>query len=144
MLEIKTEEILLQTRGFTDIVDITPQVAALLKKNEFSEGQVTIMVPGSTGGITTIEYEPGLKKDLPEFFDSIIPQDRSYHHDQTWQDGNGYAHLRSALLKPSLTVPFMTNSLLLGTWQQIVFVDFDNRKRNRRLIVQFIGVKKAG
>ena len=144
MLEIKTEEILLQTRGFTDIVDITPQVAALLKKNEFSEGQVTIMVPGSTGGITTIEYEPGLKKDLPEFFDSIIPQDRSYHHDQTWQDGNGYAHLRSALLKPSLTVPFMANSLLLGTWQQIVFVDFDNRKRNRRLIVQFIGVKKAG
>ena len=144
MLEIKTEEILLQTRGFTDIIDITPQVDGLLKKNEFSEGQVTIMVPGSTGGITTIEFEPGLLKDLPEFFDSIIPLEKSYHHDQTWQDGNGYAHLRSALLKPSLTIPFNANSLLLGTWQQIVFVDFDNRKRNRRLIVQFIGVKKAG
>jgi secondary thiamine-phosphate synthase enzyme len=144
MLEIKTDEILLQTRGFTDIIDITPQVDALLKKNEFSEGQVTIMVPGSTGGVTTIEYEPGLLKDLPEFFDSVIPQDKSYHHDQTWQDGNGYAHLRSALLKPSLTIPFNANSLLLGTWQQIVFIDFDNRKRNRRLIVQFIGVKKAG
>ncbi len=144
MLEIKTEEILLQTRGYTDIVDITPQVAALLKQTELSEGQVTVMVPGSTGGITTIEYEPGLLKDLPEFFDSIIPQDKSYHHDQTWQDGNGYAHLRAALLKPALTIPFKANSLLLGTWQQIVFIDFDNRKRNRRLIVQFMGLKKAG
>jgi secondary thiamine-phosphate synthase enzyme len=144
MLEIKTEEMLLQTRGYTDIIDITPQVAALLRQTELSEGQVTIMVPGSTGGITTIEYEPGLMKDLPELFDTIIPQDKSYHHDQTWQDGNGYAHLRAALLKPAMTIPFKSSSLLLGTWQQIVFIDFDNRKRNRRLIVQFIGVKKAG
>ena len=144
MLEIKTDEILLQTRGFTDIVDITPQVSDLLKQNGLSEGQVTIMVPGSTGGITTIEYEPGLLKDLPEFFNSIIPQGKSYHHDQTWQDGNGYAHLRAALLKPALTIPFKDNQLLLGTWQQIVFIDFDNRKRHRRLFIQFMGIKKAG
>jgi secondary thiamine-phosphate synthase enzyme len=144
MLEIKTEEILLQTRGYTDIVDITPRVTDLLKQNDLSEGQVTIMVPGSTGGITTIEYEPGLLKDLPEFFNSIIPQDKSYHHDKTWQDGNGYAHLRAALLKPALTIPFKDKHLVLGTWQQIVFIDFDNRRRNRRLFVQFIGLKKAG
>ncbi len=142
MVEIKTSEIHFQTKGFNDIIDLTPQVADLLGESEFEEGQVTLMVPGSTAGITTIEYEPGLLKDLPEFFDSIIPMHRSYHHDQTWHDGNGYAHLRAAMLKPSLTIPFSNRKLCLGTWQQIIFIDFDNRKRNRRLIVQFIGTKQ--
>ncbi len=140
-MEILTEELELQTRGFTDIIDITPQVSDLLQKHQFQEGQVTIFVPGSTGALTTIEYEPGLLRDLPEFLEQIIPMRKSYHHDNTWHDGNGYAHLRAALLKPSLTVPFRKGRLLLGTWQQIIFLDFDNRSRHRRLIVQFIGKK---
>jgi secondary thiamine-phosphate synthase enzyme len=105
---------------------------------------MTIFVSGSTAGITTIEYEPGLLRDLPEFFEGIIPMKKSYHHDQTWHDGNGYAHLRSSLIKPFFTVPFQAGRLLLGTWQQIVFIDFDNRPRQRKLVVQMIGMKKAG
>jgi secondary thiamine-phosphate synthase enzyme len=141
MIEIVTEEISLQTRGFTDIIDITPHVNELLQQHQFQEGQVTVFVPGSTGALTTIEYEPGLLRDLPEFFEQIIPMKKRYHHDNTWHDGNGYAHLRASLLKPSLTIPFKNNRLLLGTWQQIIFVDFDNRPRHRHLIVQFLGKK---
>ncbi len=140
-MEILTREIRLETRGFTDIIDITPQVSSLLSDIGLQEGQVTIFVPGSTGGVTTIEYEPGLLRDLPEFLEQIIPMTHSYHHDNTWHDGNGYAHLRAALIKPSLTVPFVRGQLTLGTWQQIIFIDFDNRKRTRKLIVQFMGKK---
>ncbi len=142
MMEILTEKIALQTRGHTHIIDITEQVSELLAQNQFQEGQVTVFVPGSTGGLTTIEYEPGLLQDLPEFLETIIPAGKRYHHDATWHDGNGYAHLRAALIKPSLTVPFANGRLLLGTWQQIIFIDFDNRPRSRKLIVQFLGIKK--
>ncbi len=141
MIEIVTREIQLETEGFTDIIDITPQVGSILRESGLQEGQVTIFVPGSTGALTTIEYEPGLLRDLPEFLEQIIPMHRSYHHDNTWHDGNGYAHLRAALLKPSLTVPFVAGQMTLGTWQQIIFIDFDNRKRRRKLIVQLIGKK---
>ncbi len=141
MIDVVTEELSLQTRGFTDIIDITSYVNELLQQHPFQEGQVTVFVPGSTGALTTIEYEPGLLRDLPEFLEQIIPMKKRYHHDDTWHDGNGYAHLRASLLKPSLTIPFKNKRLLLGTWQQIIFVDFDNRPRHRRLIVQFWGKK---
>lgn len=142
-MEILTKEIFVKTKGFNDILDITVQVHDLLTESGLTEGQVTVFVSGSTGGLTTIEYEPGLLQDFPEFFESIIPMRKQYHHDKTWHDGNGYAHLRAALIKPSLTIPFRSGRLLLGTWQQIIFIDFDNRSRSRSLIAQLIGVKKT-
>ena len=143
-MEIHTEYLSLQSRGFNDIIDISSRLDEILHDSAFTEGQMTIFVSGSTAGLTTIEYEPGLLRDLPEFFESIIPMKKSYHHDQTWHDGNGYAHLRSSLIKPFFTVPFHAGRLLLGTWQQIVFIDFDNRPRQRKLVVQIIGKKKVG
>ena len=143
-MEIHTEYLSLQSRGFNDIIDISSRLDEILHDSAFTEGQMTIFVSGSTAGLTTIEYEPGLLRDLPEFFEGIIPMKKSYHHDQTWHDGNGYAHLRSSLIKPFFTVPFHTGRLLLGTWQQIVFIDFDNRPRQRKLVVQIIGKKKVG
>ncbi|MBD3218657.1 MAG: YjbQ family protein, partial [candidate division Zixibacteria bacterium] len=98
-----------------------------------------IFCPGSTGGITTIEYEPGLQKDLPEFMEKIIPSNRSYEHDKTWGDGNGFSHLRSALIGPSLTAPVVSGKLRHGTWQQIVFLDFDNKSRTRELVITVMG-----
>ncbi len=141
-MEILTRELPLQTSGFNQIVDITTAVSKMLNDSEFVEGQLLLFVPGSTGGITTIEYEPGLVKDITEFMEAILPMNKRYHHDETWNDGNGYAHLRSSLIKPSLTVPFASRRMLLGTWQQIIFIDFDNRKRERHLIIQFTGMKK--
>ncbi|NQS98949.1 MAG: YjbQ family protein [candidate division Zixibacteria bacterium] len=138
-MTIITEYIHFNTKGFTDIIDITPEVKSLLNKHRLKDGQVTVFVGGSTGGITTIEYESGLLKDLPEALEKIAPTGKTYHHDRTWGDGNGYAHVRSALVGPSLTIPFAGGNLLLGTWQQIVFLDFDNRPRSRDVIAQFIG-----
>jgi secondary thiamine-phosphate synthase enzyme len=138
-MPIKTEKISLATKGFTDIQDITPQVSAALKKINLKNGIVTVFVSGSTAGVTTIEYEPGLLKDLPAAFEKLAPMNIHYHHDATWGDGNGYAHVRAALLGPSLIVPFANGDLLLGTWQQIVLVDFDNRPRRREVVLQFIG-----
>jgi secondary thiamine-phosphate synthase enzyme len=138
-MKIITENIHLQTRGFTDIVDITFQTQALIDAHNLKAGLATIFIPGSTAGITTIEYEPGLLKDLPEVLEKMIPAGKPYHHDQTWGDKNGYAHLRSALLKTSLTVPFSQGKLTLGTWQQIVLLDFDNRPRSREIVVQLMG-----
>ena len=137
-----TKEINVQTKGFTDIIDVTPPLEDLLKETKFFEGQLTLFVSGSTAALTTIEFEPGLLKDLPNFFESIIPQNKRYEHDFTWHDGNGYAHLRSALIKTNYTIPFRQGKLLLGTWQQVVLIDFDNRPRQRNLIVQFLGTKK--
>jgi len=102
-------------------------------------GIVTVFVPGSTGGVTTIEFESGLISDLQQMFERVIPTNIAYKHDLRWGDGNGYAHVRASLLGPSLTVPLVDGRLTLGTWQQIVFVDFDNRPRSRRLIVQIVG-----
>lgn len=141
-MEVTTREFAVRTRGFNDIIDITDHVSHILKESGYLEGQVTVFVPGSTGALTTTEYEPGLLKDIPEFLESIIPMRSRYHHDDTWHDGNGYAHLRAALIKASLTVPFSHGRLCLGTWQQIIFIDFDNRPRHRNLIVQLMGTKK--
>lgn len=136
---IITKEIRLDTQGHTDIVDITSNVARAVGETGLRAGIVTIFCPGSTGGLTTIEYESGVVSDLQEILEEIIPTDRDYQHHRRWGDYNGSSHLRSALIGPSLTVPFVDGTLTLGTWQQIVFLDFDMRPRSRRLVVQILG-----
>ncbi len=138
-MKVITERITVSTRGFNDIIDITDKVEAIVRKHQVKNGNVTVFVSGSTAGVTTIEYEPGLLKDLPEAFERIAPMDKRYHHDSRWGDDNGYAHVRASILGASLTIPFSDGKLLLGTWQQIVVVDFDNRPRTRNLVLQIIG-----
>lgn len=138
-MKIVTDYISISTKGYTDIIDITSNVSEALVKTEMKSGNVTLFISGSTAGITTIEYEPGLLKDLPEAFEKIAPSNKHYHHDATWGDGNGFSHVRAAILGCSLTIPFQNNTLLLGTWQQIVIIDFDNRSRNRDVVVQILG-----
>jgi secondary thiamine-phosphate synthase enzyme len=137
---VTTETISLQTKGHTQIIDITDRIQSIVGQQHIQSGQVLIFVPGSTGGLTTVEFEPGLLKDLPEAFDRIAPTGKTYHHDATWHDGNGYAHVRASMLGPSLTVPIHNSVMTLGTWQQIVFIDFDNRSRARDIIVQVTGI----
>ena len=129
----------INTRGNCDVQDITRQVACAIHESGLSDGIVTIFCPGSTGSITTIEYESGALEDLEEALDGIAPPDGDYRHHLRWGDDNGHSHVRAALLGPSLTVPFVDGQLALGTWQQIVFLDFDTRPRSRRLVVQVIG-----
>lgn len=129
----------LETKGFNDILNITQPLQRFINESNLKNGQINVFVPGSTGGLTTIEYEPGLLRDIPEMLEKIAPMHSKYHHDDTWHDGNGYAHLRAALIGPSITVPFQEGRMQLGTWQQIVFIDFDNRPRNRSLHVQIYG-----
>jgi secondary thiamine-phosphate synthase enzyme len=136
---ISTVDIELQTRGHCDVQDITPSLQDELKKSGMHEGQVLVFVAGSTAGVTTVEFEPGLVKDLNEFFQKIIPEGPDYHHHNTWGDDNGSSHLWASLLKPSLTIPFSSGRLLLGTWQQVVVIDFDTRPRRRKVILQFAG-----
>src|SRR5262245_31830328 len=138
-MKLITDSISLSTRGDADIIDITPQVSSLLRGHGFTHGQALVFVSGSTAGITTIEYEPGLLKDIPAAFEKIAPQNARYHHEDTWHDGNGHSHVRAALLGCSLTVPFKDGRLLIGTWQQIVLIDFDNRPRRREVVVQLTG-----
>jgi secondary thiamine-phosphate synthase enzyme len=138
-VKIITDSISLSTRGDTEIIDITPQLTALVREHGFMQGQALIFVSGSTAGITTIEYEPGLLQDMPAFFERIAPRSAHYHHEETWHDGNGHSHVRASLLGPSLTVPFKDGRLLLGAWQQIVLIDFDNRPRRRDVVVQMSG-----
>jgi len=127
------------TGGFSDMMDLTGDVSKKLAENMLQNGIVNLFVPGSTGGLTTIEYESGLVQDFSELMAKIIPSNVTYHHDARWGDGNGFSHVRSSLLGPSLTVPFSDGTLNLGTWQQIVFLDFDNRSRSRTILLQFIG-----
>lgn len=136
---VQTERLSFNTKGNCDIIDITDAVSKKISLAQMKSGVVTIFVVGSTGGLATVEYEPGLVKDINELFEKIIPSNESYHHDETWHDGNGHSHLRASLLGPSLTVPFESGRLLLGTWQQIIFIDFDIRRRNRELILQLMG-----
>jgi secondary thiamine-phosphate synthase enzyme len=141
-MEIETYSISLSTRGNCDIVDITDKVGELVINNNFVEGNVLLFAGGSTAGITTIEYEPGLLKDYPKFFERIAPSNINYEHDNTWHDGNGHSHIRAAIQGASLTIPFSKGRMLLGTWQQIIFVDFDNHSRKREITVQITGKKK--
>ncbi|HHD11670.1 MAG TPA: YjbQ family protein [Deltaproteobacteria bacterium] len=136
---VRTTFIELNSRGFTDIVDITESVRRAVIESELTEGLAAVFVPGSTASVTTIEYEEGVIEDLRQAIERLVPSDIPYRHDARWQDGNGFSHVRAALLKPGITVPFRDRTLLLGTWQQIVFIDFDNRPRKRRIIVQLVG-----
>ena len=130
-MPVKTFSIPLNTQGDADIHDITEQVAHQVTQSGLKDGTVTIFCPSSTSALTTIEYEGGALNDLRRLFDEIIPQDREYAHNARWHDGNGHSHVRAALLGPSLTIPFVNRRLTLGTWQQVIYVDFDNRPRRR-------------
>jgi secondary thiamine-phosphate synthase enzyme len=138
-MSVQHEELRIATRGEGEMHDLTERVAELVRKVGVTEGVVLVFVPGSTAGITTIEYEPGLIQDFPAAMERIAPRDLDYAHDSTWHDGNGHAHVRASLLGPSLTVPIAGGKLLLGTWQQIALVDFDNRSRQRRIVVTIMG-----
>ncbi|HEY82290.1 MAG TPA: YjbQ family protein [Dehalococcoidia bacterium] len=136
---VVTRKISLQTKGDGDIIDITSQVEEQLAQAKVNSGTVTLFIPGSTAGITTIEYESGLLADFPTMWERLIPKSIPYHHDRAWGEGNGYAHIRASLLGASLVIPFNNQKLALGTWQQIVLVDFDNRPRSRQVILQIMG-----
>ncbi len=136
---VVTGNISLNSRGNCDIIDITAQVEQQLAKANVSSGTVTLFVAGSTAGLTTIEYEPGLISDLKQMWQRLVPEDIAYGHDQRWGDGNGYSHVRASLLGASLVIPFSGHRLALGTWQQVVLVDFDNRPRSRQVVVQVMG-----
>ncbi|MEM2924545.1 MAG: secondary thiamine-phosphate synthase enzyme YjbQ [Methanocellales archaeon] len=131
--------IALSTKGNADIIDITSQVDGIVKSSKIKNGLVTIFVPGSTGALTTIEYESGAIEDLRRAIERIAPENIEYKHNLKWGDGNGHSHIRAALLGPSIAVPVIESKMALGTWQQIVFIDFDNRPRNRKIAVQIIG-----
>lgn len=138
-MKVVTGTIRIHTKGAGDLRDITPDISRLLASSGFTRGTLTVFVPGSTAGVTTFEYEPGLTQDMREFYQRLVPQNARYHHDDTWHDANGFSHVRAALTGPSLTVPFQDSTLMLGTWQQVVLAEFDNRPRHREIIVQVIG-----
>ena len=136
---IVTRTVSVSTRGDADMIDLTDSVQGVVAEHGLREGSVLVFVSGATAALTTIEYEPGLIQDFPEFFERIAPRDHDYKHEQTWHDGNGHSHVRASLLGPSLTIPVSQGRMLLGTWQQILLVDFDNRPRDREIVVQLQG-----
>jgi secondary thiamine-phosphate synthase enzyme len=138
-MPVQTLSIQLETRGDADIVEITDQVSSAAGQSQITNGIVTVFTPSSTSAITTIEYESGCLNDLRRLLDEIIPPNRPYQHNARWGDGNGHAHVRAALMGASFTAPLVDRRLVLGTWQQIIFIDFDNRPRRRELVVQVVG-----
>jgi secondary thiamine-phosphate synthase enzyme len=138
-MKVLSESLSLTTKGYNDMIDVTEDVANKLSESGLQDGLATMFVPGSTGGFTTIEHESGLVEDFSAMMERLIPQNAHYHHDARWGDGNGFSHVRASLIGPSLTVPFSHGRLNLGTWQQIIFVDFDNRPRSRNIVLQFMG-----
>jgi secondary thiamine-phosphate synthase enzyme len=138
-LTVVTKQLSVNTRGEGDILDVTEDVAEAVIESSLKNGVVTIFVPGSTGALTTIEYEPGLLKDLPNVLERIVPKRLDYEHERRWHDGNGHSHIRASIIGPCLTVPFVNGRLTLGTWQQIVFLEMDVHSRSRQLILQIIG-----
>ncbi|MFB5597729.1 MAG: secondary thiamine-phosphate synthase enzyme YjbQ [Nitrosopumilaceae archaeon] len=138
-MTVVTKTIKIKSKSENDMVDITEQTAEAVRESKIKSGNVTIFVSGSTAALTTIEYEPGLKKDFPKMLQRIAPDDIEYGHEQMWHDGNGRSHVKASLVGPSLTVPFTDGRLLLGTWQQIVLIELDTRSRSRSLILQIIG-----
>lgn len=138
-MEVFSDTITLSTRGFPSIVDLSAHIEETLSRSGIKDGLLTVFVPGSTAGVTTIEYEPGLLKDLPALCEKLAPRGAKYQHDETWHDGNGFSHLLAALFKPSLTIPIAGGHPTLGTWQQVVLADFDNRPRQRKLVIQVMG-----
>lgn len=138
-MTVITKSIKIQSKGENDIIDLTDKILAKIKESQVSSGNVTVFLTGSTGALTTIEYEPGLLKDFPDMLSRIAPNDLKYEHEQMWHDGNGRSHVKASLIGPSLTVPFNDGSLLLGTWQQVIFIELDTRERKRDIILQIIG-----
>jgi secondary thiamine-phosphate synthase enzyme len=139
MMAVRTKDLFFKTKGMTDILDITPHVRQEVEESGLKDGIVVLFIPGSTASITTIEYESGVLRDLAEAIKRLVPQSIHYHHDARWGDGNGFAHVRAALLGPSLSIPFNAGRLQLGTWQQLVLIDFDNRPRQRKVLLQIFG-----
>jgi secondary thiamine-phosphate synthase enzyme len=136
---VVTQEFHLSTEGYCDIRNITEVVAGAVQASDLNNGLATVFTPSATSAITTVEYESGMLADFEEFFERVASQAWEYKHNQRWHDGNGFSHVRAALLGPSLSVPFTNRQLTLGTWQQIVFIDFDNRRRSRKVIIQLVG-----
>lgn len=142
-MDVRTTRVETSSRGNADVIDLTGQLQRVIREQGLDEGQALVFVVGSTAALSTIEYEPGLVKDVPEILDKLIPAG-SYHHDQTWHDGNGHSHLRSTLMGPDLTVPVADGRPLLGTWQQVVLIDMDNRPRTREVVLQLTGRFSSG
>jgi len=138
-IQIRTESIQKRTKGTGDLIDLTPEINALIKSSGLTEGSATVFNVGSTAGVSTIEYEPGLLKDWKEIWQKLIPEGPDYAHHQTWGDKNGFSHLRATLQGPSVVVPFKNGELLVGTWQQIVLAEFDDRPRDRKIVIQLLG-----
>lgn len=138
-MSVHHAELRLSTHGDSEMHDLTARVSEIVRESSIREGTVTVFIPGSTCGITTIEYEPGLLQDFPAAMERLAPRDMTYAHDQTWHDGNGHSHVRASVIGPSLTVPVSGGEPVLGTWQQIALVDFDNRSRQRRIVVTVMG-----
>lgn len=138
-MTVKTKQLSIHTKGEGDILDVTGAVAEAVVETKLKNGIVTVFVPGSTGALTTIEYEQGLLKDFPNLLERIAPKNLVYEHEKRWHDGNGHSHVRASLIGPSLTVPFANGRLTLGTWQQIIFMELDVRSRVRNLILQIMG-----
>jgi len=138
-MAVITGYIRLDTKGNGDVKDITKDVASLVSGSGLSQGIATVFIGGSTGAVTTMEYEPGLVEDLKNALERIAPKEVDYRHDLRWGDGNGHSHIRAALLGPSVSIPFSRGSLMLGTWQQVIFIDLDNRPRSRNIVVQIVG-----
>jgi secondary thiamine-phosphate synthase enzyme len=142
-LALLTAHVSVATRGDSEMVDVTERVQALVAEHGFREGQALVFVVGSTAAVTTVEFEPGLRQDVPAALERLAPRDAPYAHEQTWHDDNGHSHVRASLLGPSLAVPFTEGRLLLGTWQQVVLIDFDTRPRRRELVVQLSGERRS-
>lgn len=138
-MSVHHRELRLSTRGDGEVHDLTGGVAEAVRGTGVTDGIVTVFAPGATAAVTTIEFEPGLRQDFPAAMERFAPRDIPYRHDETWHDGNGHSHVRASAIGPSLTVPVSAGKPLLGTWQQIVLVDFDNRPRERRVVVTVIG-----
>ena len=136
---VQSRRLRIKTEGNCDIIDITGQVAKQIDDSDINSGIVTVFAVGSTAGVCTIEYESGLLSDFKAMWDRVIPVGLGYQHDRAWGEGNGHSHLRASVVSPSLTVPFNDKRMALGTWQQIVYVDFDNRPRSRELVLQIMG-----
>jgi len=142
-MALVTDTVSVKTRGDSEMIDLTGRVQEVVEQHAFREGAALVFVSGSTAALTTVEYEPGLLEDLPAAFERLAPRGISYKHEDTWHDGNGHSHVRASLLGPSLTVPFKEGRLLVGTWQQIVLIDFDNRPRRRDVVVQLSGEREG-
>ncbi|MCW4021034.1 MAG: secondary thiamine-phosphate synthase enzyme YjbQ [Candidatus Bathyarchaeota archaeon] len=138
-MAVASRQISIRTKGEGDILDITHKVAEAVAETELKNGVVTVFVTGSTGALTTTEYEPGLLRDLPNILERVAPKKLAYEHEKRWHDGNGHSHVRASLIGPSITVPFVNRELTLGTWQQIVFIELDIHSRTRKIVIQVIG-----